>query len=74
MKKAIQLMKILSHEHTKPVQEKYAIVILQVATLEERIALMMSFGMVEKAKALQEALILLLESIKKEFMDDEGLG
>ena len=64
-------MQILSHEYTKPVIEKYAIVILQVATLEERINLMMSFGMTEKAKALQEALVLLLEAVKKEFIEDK---
>ena len=63
-------MQILSHEHTKPVIEKYAMVILQITTLEERISLMMSFGMTEKAKALQEVLVLLLEAVKKEFIED----
>jgi len=74
MKKAKQLMQILSHEHTKPIKEKYAIVVLQIATLEERISVMMSFGMVDKAKAMQEALVLLLEAVRKEFIDDEGLN
>jgi hypothetical protein len=74
MKKARQLMQILSYEHTKPIKEKYAIVVLQIATLEERISVMMSFGMVDKAKAMQEALVLLLEAVRKEFIDDEGLN
>ena len=65
-------MKILSHEHTKPLSEKYAKVVLQVATLEERINTMMSFGMVDRAKELQVTLLTLLEAIRQEFIDDEN--
>ena len=72
MKKAAQLFKIISYNHTKPVKEKYAKVVLQVATLEERINTMMSFGMVDKAKALQITLVELLEAIRKEFIDEEN--
>jgi hypothetical protein len=72
VKKATQLFEILSYNHTKPLKEKYAKVVLQVATLEERINTLMSFGMVDRSKELQGNLIELLEAIRKEFVDEEN--
>ena len=64
-------MQILSHNHTKPLSEKYAKVVLKVATLEERIKIMMSLGMVGKAKELTDTLVGLLKAIRAEFIKDE---
>lgn len=71
MKKATKLFEILSYDYTKPLKEKYAKLVLQVATLEERINTLMSFGMVDRSKELQDTLIELLEAIKQEFIDEE---
>ena len=72
MKKATKLFEILSYNHTKPLKEKYAKVVLQVATLEERINTLMSFGMVDRSRELQATLVELLEAIKQEFIDEEN--
>lgn len=65
-------MQILTKNHTVVLPEKYAKVVLQVATLEERIKTMMSFGMVDKSKELSISLVELLEAVKKEFINDEN--
>lgn len=65
-------MEILSENHTKPIAPKYATVILQVATLEERIRSLMSFGLVEESKKLSEALVMLLQEIRDEYVRDNG--
>lgn len=70
MKKAEKLMKILSENYTKPIPEKYAKVILQVATLEERVSAMMSFGLTEKAKEISAALFELIQAIRDEHERD----
>jgi len=70
VKTAMQLMKILTENHTKVLPSKYVKVILQVATLEERISSMMSFGFTDKSKALNESLIALLEAIRDEYKRD----
>jgi len=62
-------MQILSYEHTRPLSEEYAKVVLQVATLEERIKVMMSFGLVAEARELNLALIDLLKAVRKDFID-----
>lgn len=63
-------MEILSVKYTKVIPEKYAKLILQVATLEERIKTLMDFGMVDKSTELNNALIALLEEVKREYLKD----
>lgn len=70
MKKASKLFEILTENHTKILPAKYAKIVLQVATLEERSSAMMSFGMTGKAKAVSGTLVTLLEAVKKEFEED----
>lgn len=41
-------MEILTENHTKALPEKYAKVVLKIATLEERISAMMSFVKIAK--------------------------
>lgn len=65
-------MEILSENHTKTIPEKYAKVILQVATLEERINTLMDFGMVNKSQELQKSLIDLLTAVRQEYDDDQN--
>lgn len=60
-------MQILTKNYKKILPEKYAKVILQIATLEERISALMSFGMVDKANEINVLLIELLEAIKNEY-------
>ena len=60
-------MQILTKNYKKILPEKYAKVILQIATLEERISALMSFGMVDKANEINILLIELLEAIKNEY-------
>ena len=74
MKKAEQLMDILTQGHTKVLPAKYAKVVLQVATLEERISSMMSFGLVDKANQLTAALIDLLQAVRDEYDKDNPKG
>jgi len=57
VKKASKLFEILTDNHTKILPEKYAKIVLQIATLEERSSAMMSFGMVDKVKSINDALI-----------------
>lgn len=70
MRKAETLLQILTHEYTKPLQEKYGKLVVQAAALEERIRVLMEFGMIDKSKELNVALVGLLEDIKKEFDAD----
>ncbi len=70
MKKATKLMEILSANYTKIIPEKYAKLILQVATLEERIKTLMDFGMMDKSMELNGALVDLLEEVKREYLKD----
>lgn len=72
MKKAEELAKILTNDHTEVMAPKYVKVVLQVATLEERIRTFMSFGLVERSKELNEALITLIEAIRDEFIEDQN--
>ena len=71
MKKATKLMEILTNNHTKVLPAKYAKIILQVATVEERIKNLMGYGLVDKSKKLSESLIILLEAARKEYDDDQ---
>jgi len=70
VKKAEQLFKILTKNYRTVIPEKYAKVILQIATLEERINTLMSFGMTEKSKELSESLVELLAALKKDYEDE----
>lgn len=70
MKKAEKLMKILTQDHTKVLPAKYARVVLQIATLEERISTLMSFGLTEKPKELSAALVELLQATRDEYERD----
>lgn len=70
MKKAEQLFKILSKNYRKVIPEKYVKVILQIAMLEERISALTSFGMTDKSKELSEALVELLEALKKDYENE----
>lgn len=63
-------MKILTEDYKYPLDEKYGKVIVQVATLEERIKSFKDFGLMDRATELNDALIELLESIKKEYVED----
>lgn len=65
-------MQILSNNYSNPIPEKYCKMILQVATIEERTKGLMSFGLVEKAKEVNEHLIIILEEIKREYQKDNG--
>jgi hypothetical protein len=71
VKKATKLMEILTNNHTKVLPAKYAKIILQVATVEERIKNLMGYGLVDKSKKLSESLIILLEAARKEYDDDQ---
>jgi hypothetical protein len=64
-------MEILTENHTKVLPEKYAKVVLQIATLEERISAMMSFGFTEKSKMLSDNLVQLLQAVKDEYERDQ---
>lgn len=64
-------MEILTENHTKVLPEKYAKVVLQIATLEERISAMMSFGFTKKSKMLSDNLVQLLQSVKDEYERDQ---
>ena len=70
MKKAEQLFKILTENYKKVIPEKYAKVILQIATLEERINALTSFGMTDKSKEINNSLIELLAALKKDYEDE----
>lgn len=70
MNKSIRLMEIFSENHTRPIPEKYAVAILKVAILEERIRAMMDFGMFDKSKELSGGLIVFLEEIVNEYKRD----
>ena len=70
MKKAEKLLEILTENHTKVLPQKYAKVILQVATLEERITAMLSFGFTEEPKELSIALVDLIKAIRDEYDKD----
>jgi len=70
VKKATQLMKILTKNYKAILPEKYAKVVLQVAILEERINTLMSFGLVDKASEMSKSLVELLEDIKKDYKDE----
>ena len=72
MKKASKLLAILTEEFTEPINEKYGKVVIQVATLEERIKTFKDFGLMDRARELNEALIMLLEEIKKEYEKDRA--
>lgn len=71
MTKAEKLMKILSHDYTQPIEEKYAKVIIQVATLEEKIKALISLGFKSKAYKINNSIIYLIEEIKKEYERDQ---
>ena len=73
MKKATRLIQTLSENYTKPISEKYAKVILQVNTLEERIETFTLVGMDKRAKELNAQLILIIEKVKKEFKDNKDV-
>lgn len=64
------LFEILSENHKKSLLEKYAVAVMQVATLEERISTLMNFGMVDEAKRVSETLVEPIEVVKKEFIDE----
>ena len=65
-------MQILTSNYTIPISEKYGKMIIQVATIEERINGLMSFGMVDRAREVNDSLVSLLEEIKKEYERDNG--
>lgn len=71
MKKALQLMGILTEDYTVVIDKKYALAIVQVATLEDRIKSMMSFGLVDKGEELERELIMLLTAVRDEYKEDE---
>ena len=64
-------MNILTKNHTEVLPEKYAKIVLQVATVEERIKNFMDYGLVDKSKKLSESLVMLLEAVRKEYEDDQ---
>jgi len=70
LEKAIKLIKILTHNHTKLLNKKYVKVVMQIATLEERIRVFDDFGMLDRVRAFNSALEKLIVSIKKEFRDE----
>jgi len=70
MSKAEKLLELLTENHTKVLPAKYAKVIIQVATLEERVSAMMSFGLTEKAKEISTALVDLIKAIRDEYEKD----
>lgn len=73
MEKAIRLIKILTKNYTKPISEKYAKVVLQVSTLEERINTFTLVGMKDRAQELNKNLSLLISKIRNEFKDDKDV-
>ena len=65
-------MEILTENYTRVLEKKYAKVVIQVATLEERISAMMSFGLTRKAKVLSDNLVELLKAVKDEYRRDQN--
>lgn len=63
-------MEILTKNYKRILPEKYAKVILKIAILEERINTLISFGMTDKAVEMNQSLIELLETIKKDYENE----
>ncbi len=73
MEKATRLIKSLTKNYTKPISEKYAKVVLQVSTLEERIKTFSLVGMTDRANELNAQLVLLIAKVRDEFKDDKDV-
>ena len=73
MKKASELIKILTKNYTIPISEKHANTVLKIATLEERISTFALVGMDDKVKELNKNLFLILEKIREEFKGDNDV-
>jgi hypothetical protein len=67
MQKAKDILRVLSKEYTKPIKEKYIDAALKIASMEERMQMLKSFGLFDKAKVCNDSLIEMMEALKEEF-------
>lgn len=71
MKQATKLIKSLTNNYTIPLSETYSKIVLQVATLEERIRTFTALGMIEKSDKMNKQLENLIRQIKKDFRNEK---